>query len=168
MTQQTKIEWTEHNGVPAQMGGGRMNQNSCRHYLGLYPDDRPSCAQGWDVRKWAVKCNGGSEHGIGLRLPCTKQTEGAKPLWDCPSLDRKTDEEVAQRRKEMDEHMSKFVAGLGKVEEMRKKMIANTLSSAVATCPWCGKKDALRVSCAIGVNNHMSAKCTDCEMGFIE
>jgi hypothetical protein len=142
--------------------------NACRHFKGLVPSSRKSCAKGWDIRKWATKCNGDSPIGIGLRLPCTRQKADSNPLFDCPSLDRKTDEEVAAQRKEMDEHMTKFVAGLGKMEGMRQKMIAKSLSSAVATCPWCGEKDALRVSCAIGANNHMKAKCTSCEMGFIE
>lgn len=142
--------------------------NACRHFtrLGLI-QNKPACALGWDVRKWAAKCNGGSEHGILKRLPCTAQT-GEKPLFDCPSVDRETDEEVEAQRLAMKEAVDKFVATMPKLDAMRKKMIANDLSSAKATCPWCDAKDALRVTCAIGYNNHLRASCVECGKGFIE
>ena len=141
----------------------------CRHFLGLYPDNRPSCAKGRDVRAWAVRCNGGTELGIGLRLPCTNQSVDAeKPLFDCPELDRRTDEEVEQRRAEMRAVMDLLVKSMPKLNEMKEKMIAHQLPTAKATCPFCGEKDALSASVALDVNNHMRAQCSACGKGFIE
>jgi len=142
--------------------------NSCRHFQGLFSDSRPSCAKGRDVRAWARRCNGGSDFGIALRLPCTKKISDETPLFDCPELDRKTDEEIEAERAALRVHMDRFVAGLSAINEMRRKMVAHKLSSAKATCPWCGVKDALQVGCAIGANNHMRAHCTSCGEGFIE
>ena len=153
----------------APISGGTASQNKCRHFLGLYPDNRPSCAMGRDVRAWAVRCNGGSSLGIGLRLPCTKQAEGAdKPLFDCPELDRKTQEEVDKERQALSERMNRLIKALPAVNSMKRKMIAHNLSSAVATCPWCGEKDALQIGVALGVNNHVRCSCKSCGEGFIE
>lgn len=146
-----------------------MPKNKCRHYLGMYPDPRPQCAVGRDVRAWAVRCNGGSEFGIGLRLPCTRQSDDAEPpLFDCPELDRKTDEEVEAERRAMSAHMDKIVSAMGSLYAMKRKMIANNLPTAKATCPWCGEKDALHLSVALSVNNHMWAQCSKCNEGFFE
>ena len=142
--------------------------NACRHYLGLFPDRRPACKMGRDVLAWAVRCNGGSKTGIGLRLPCTKQMNDEKPLFDCPELDRKTDAEVEASRAKTIEAMNRLVKAMPKLNEMRRKMIAHNLASAMATCPFCDEKDALSVSIALGYNNHMSAKCSSCGEGFIE
>lgn len=144
-----------------------MTENACRNFLGLIPSNRPSCAMGRDVRAWAIRSNGNSRQGIGLRLPCTKPT-GEKTLFDCPELDRETDEEVAERRKAISSKMDQFISILPKLNEMKRKMIENNLPTAVATCPWCGAKDALRVSVAIQYNNHMRAQCTKCDGGIIE
>jgi hypothetical protein len=122
---------------------------------------------GRDVRAWAIRCNGGSNLGIGLRLPCTKQGD-EKPLFDCPELDRKTDAEVDAERAEMKAAMDRLITALPKLNAMRAKMIANNLPSAVATCPWCDEKDALRVNVALSANNHMRAQCKACGEGFIE
>lgn len=144
-------------------------QNRCRHFLGLYPDDRPACAMGRDVRAWAVRCNDGSSLGIALRLPCTRQSADAgKPLFDCPQLDRETQEEVDRKRADISARMDRLMTALPKLNEMKRKMIANGLASAVATCPWCDDKDALRVGVALGVNNHMRAACRSCGEGFME
>lgn len=143
-------------------------ENACRHYLGLYPDDRPACAVGRDVRAWAVRCNGGSEFGIGLRLPCTKQTREEKPLFDCPELDRKTQEEVEAARERMAARMDRFVSGLKSINMMKDRMVKGRHRTAKATCPWCKTKGALRLSCAIDVNNHVRAQCKECGEGFIE
>ena len=143
--------------------------NACRHFKGMYPDDRPACAKGRDVRAWATRCNGGSTIGIGLRLPCTKQRGSTeKSLFDCPELDRKTQEEVDQQRAAMSAHMDRFVSALPKINEMKARMIAKGARTAKATCPWCGEKSALRISVAIGVNNHARAQCESCGEGFIE
>lgn len=144
-------------------------ENACRHFKGLYPDDRPACARGWDVRAWAVRCNGGSNHGIALRLPCTKQSEDAEaPLFDCPSLDRKTDDQIEAERKAISEHMDRFISAMPKLSKMKERMIKGQNATAKATCPWCDAKGQLRVSVALSVNNHMRAKCLSCDMGFIE
>lgn len=145
-----------------------MSNNSCKHFLGLFPDNRPACAKGRDVRAWAVRCNGGSEFGIGLRLPCTKKISNEKPLFDCPELDRKTDEEVEAVRKELSDRMNKIISAMGELQKMKIKMIANDLPTAKATCPWCGEKDALHLAVALGVNNHMRVQCSKCNEGFIE
>lgn len=142
--------------------------HACRHFLGMFPDKRPSCAMGRDVRAWAIRCNGGSNLGIGLRLPCTKPVSDERPLFDCPELDRKTDEEFEAERKALKEHMDRFIKTMPKLNKMKRKMIANGLSTAKATCPWCDEKDALHVSVALDVNNHMRAQCSACKEGFIE
>lgn len=141
--------------------------NACRHFMGMYPDNRPSCAKGRNIRAWALRCNGGSNLGIGLRLPCTKQF-GEKPLFDCPDLDRRTDEEVEQMRAEMRAKMDAIVGAMPELQSMKDKMIANNLATAKATCPWCEEKDALKIGVALGVNNHMRAHCSACGEGFIE
>ena len=141
-------------------------KNACRHFLGLYPDNRPSCAKGRDVRAWAIRCNGGSDIGIARNLPCTKQT--GNPLFDCPELDRRTDAEVEVRRKEMREVMDRIVKAMADINAMKRKMVKNKLASAKATCPLCGEKDALRVSVNISGNKHMAVRCMSCGKGFIE
>ncbi len=146
-----------------------MPKNACRHFLGMYPDPRPQCAMGRDVRAWAVRCNGGSNFGIGLRLPCTRQSDDAEPpLFDCPELDRKTDVEIEESRRAMIEHMDKIMSGMAALNEMKRKMIANNMPTAKATCPWCREKDALHLSVALSVNNHMRAHCEKCGEGLIE
>ncbi|WP_375553347.1 hypothetical protein [Roseovarius mucosus] len=68
----------------------------------------------------------------------------------------------------MTARMDRLVKALPEINKMKAKMVKNGLASAVATCPWCGVKDALRASVAIGVNNHMRASCTACGEGFME
>jgi predicted RNA-binding Zn-ribbon protein involved in translation (DUF1610 family) len=145
----------------------RATSNACRHYLGLFPDNRPVCKRGWDVRKWAVKCNGGSDLGIGLRLPCTKQS-GEKPLFDCPSVDRKTDEEIAEQRKAMSARMDRIVTALPKLNELKQELIRQGKSAGKFDCPFCGEAAAMNISVALGVNNHMRAQCGACGEGLIE
>lgn len=143
--------------------------NKCRHFLGLYPDNRPSCAKGRNVRAWAVRCNGGSEHGIALRLPCTRQSKDAeKPLFDCPDICRKTDEEVEQSRAEMRKAMDRLIFALPRLNEIKEDMIKKNTPSRAVDCPFCDKADAMSVGVAIGVNNHMRAQCASCGEGFIE
>ena len=143
--------------------------NRCRHFLGLFPDRRPSCAMGRDVRAWAMRCNGGSNFGIGLRLPCTKQaTDAEKPLFDCPEIDRKTNEEVEAQRAEMRAVMSRLISAMPALNDLRQTMIEAGQSSRTADCPLCGEAGTLSVSVAIGANNHMRAQCSKCGEGFIE
>ncbi len=146
-----------------------MSENDCRHFNGLYPRGKPTCAMGRDVHAWFARCNGGDTTGIALRIPCTRwHKDSEKPVFDCPDLDRKTQAEVDAERAAMDAHMDKFFKGLPEINKMRAKMIAKGLSAAKATCPWCGEKDALKLTCAIGFNNHVRAQCDACEMGFVE
>ncbi|OWV44243.1 hypothetical protein [Mameliella alba] len=146
-----------------------MSENSCRHFLGMYPDRRPSCAMGRDVRAWAVRCNGGSEFGIGLRLPCTRQSDDTeKPLFDCPELDRRTDAEVEASRNSMRVQMGRLIRALPGLHEIKTDMIDKGLASVVERCPFCMEPNALHVSVALGVNNHMRASCASCGEGFIE
>lgn len=142
--------------------------NACRHYLGLFPDRRPSCKMGRDVRAWAVRCNGGSERGILLRLPCTKQMNDETPLFDCPELDRKTDAEVEASRAKTREVMDRLVKAMPKLNEMRRKMIADNISKGTTDCPFCGEAGTLSVSVALGYNNHMKALCSSCKEGFLK
>lgn len=141
--------------------------HGCRHYLGMRFDGQKSCALGWDVRQRAVENNGGSEFGIGLRLPCTKPNSET-PLFECADLDRKSDEEVEAGRASMKDRMDRIVQALPKVQKMKRKMVANGLKSAKATCPWCDEKDGLSLSCAVDYNQHVRVHCRACGEGFME
>jgi hypothetical protein len=145
-----------------------MSTNRCRHFLGLFPDDRPACKRGWNVRKWALLGNNGSEVGIGLRLPCTKQSGDVKPLFDCPSVDRKTDAELEKDRAKMSERMDLLVKGMSAIESIKQKMIENNQSRRTDNCPWCDSENTLQVYCNVGGNNHIKCQCTECKEGFLE
>lgn len=146
-----------------------MAENACRHFLGMFPDPRPQCAMGRNVRAWASRCNGGSNFGIGLRLPCTKQADDAeKPLFDCPELDRRTDEEVAAGRAKLRAQMNRLVSALSALCRIKDRMIADRIETDTIDCPFCAEGKAMRVSVAISVNNHMRAQCDACGEGFIE
>lgn len=124
---------------------------------------------GRDVRKNATNANGGSGFGIALRTPCISQEfmEGP-PLFQCPNLDRKTDEDVEREVQEAEEAATKLFAGFGRVSELKQMMIDKQLRVAKANCPWCEGKDTLILNCAINYNNHVHCKCTECEQGFME
>lgn len=144
-------------------------QNACRHFLGLYLDDRPSCAKGRNVREWAKRCNGGSNFGIGLRLPCSARNDDSEnTLFQCPELDRKSDDEIAKSRAALKEKMNAIMSALPRINELKQKMIEKKLHVAKANCPWCEAKDKLILHCAIEVNNHVHVKCQECGEGFIE
>ena len=146
-----------------------MPQNACRHFLGMYPDPRPQCAKGRNVRAWAARCNGGSSQGIGLQLPCTKRADDAEPpLFDCPELDRKTDAEIEKSRAAMRAQMDRLVKAMPKLSDIKKTMIAEGRDADLITCPFCGEEKSLSVNVAIGLNNHMRAVCSACGEGFIE
>lgn len=139
--------------------------NPCRHYSPLKGiQSGEDCGIGHPIRDIVIrKC--GSDLGLAYKLPCRPGPEKAAT---CPSYDPRTDDEIAARKDEMSKRMDKIVAGLGKLSEMRKKMIAHRLRTATATCPWCDGKDALRISCAIDYNNHIRAQCGECGEGMIE
>lgn len=136
--------------------------NACRHFgrCGM----RLTCAAGRDIEAWVRRC--GSPQGWGRMLPCRKHAP-EKPLFECPEVDRKTDAEVEAERQAMRDHMDRFVKGLPAIQGIKRKMIANGLAKATATCPWCGDKDTLTVTVA-DCNNHARAQCSSCEMGFME
>lgn len=137
----------------------------CRHFLGLYPSNRPSCAKGRDVRAWAVRCNG-SSLGIAKQLPCSDERDN--PLFQCPELDRKTAEEVEAERAAFSEYVDKIVAAMPKIFELKQKMVKRGLRIAKANCPWCDGKDTLRLNCNLDGNKHIAVKCSECDAGFIE
>lgn len=142
--------------------------NRCRHFLGLMPNSC-ACAKGRDVRTNARNANGGSSLGIALRLPCTAGTiSGEPPLFDCPDLDRKTDEEIQLEQKKSEEDAEAFFNGFGRILEIKKKMIDQNLMITKTNCPWCGGKDTLSLSCAINSNKHMSGSCRACDKQFME
>lgn len=119
--------------------------------------------------KWAIRCNGGSDLGIGLRLPCTRQSDNAdKPLFDCPELDRRTDAEVQEKRHALRRQMNRLVLALPKLNGVRDRMIAARQETDEIDCPFCKAERAMSVSVALDVNNHMHAVCRECGEGFIE
>lgn len=146
-----------------------MAENACRHFLGMFPNPRSTCAKGRDVRAWAIRCNGGSNHGIGLRLPCTRQSDDAeKPLFDCPELDRRTDAEVEESRAAARAQMDRLVAALPALNEVKERMISEQIEVDQITCPFCHSERSMQVSVALYINNHLRAVCSECGDGFIE
>lgn len=139
-----------------------MTRNACRHFTrdGI----RPTCTAGRDIKAWVKRC--GNPQGWLRQIPCTGNAPD-KPLFDCPELDRKTNEEVAARRKELSEHMDEIVKGLPALARIKRRMIAEGQSGATETCPWCEEK-ALNVTIALNYNNHADMTCSACGMGVRE
>lgn len=98
-------------------------------------------------------------------LPCTAPE---KPLATCPDYDPKTEAEREAEKAAMSEHMDKVLVVMKEAGKWRDKMVANNLSRASVTCPSCGAKNAMKVSCAVGYNNHIHCRCSECDIGFIE
>lgn len=138
---------------------------ACRHYLGLYPEGRKSCAQGRDIRGWAIRISG-TDFDIVNRVPCVNDVEN--PLFSCPGLDRKTDEEREAEAQAFRAHANKIIAGLPRIKKLKQMMIERRLYRAKANCPWCTSKDTLRIICNINGNRHISVSCTECGEGFME
>lgn len=138
---------------------------ACRHYLGLYPDNRKSCTQGRNIRKWAIQISG-TDFDIVNRVPCAKEVE--TPIFNCPDLDRKTAKEEKEKEKAFKEHANKIIAALPRIDELKQKMIERGLSYGKANCPWCNSKGALRLICNIKGNQHISVMCTECNEGFMQ
>lgn len=139
---------------------------SCRHYDprgGICSGE--DCKIGHPIRNIVKAANGGDEMGMAYMLPCRP---GPERKADCPSYDPKTDEEIAEQRADMDRAMNAFVERLPKIAAMRRKMVANRLETAKATCPWCEESDAFKLTCAVGYNNHVHGKCVSCGEGFME
>lgn len=143
--------------------------NPCRHFrgFGLFKCEG-SCAVGRDIRAWVDRCDKGQHKAPMLEIPCIKQEADHTPLFDCPQLDRETDEEIQERREKSRKEMDFIFSKMNELNELKQKMIRNKLSRAKATCPWCNEKDALKLSVAIGYNNHMHAKCSKCDRGIME
>ena len=149
------------------MGVSRFDRlgKSCRHHDPLAGIQKgEDCKLGHNIRKIVTTKNGGPE-GLAFKMPCRP---GPECLADCPSYDPRTDKEIAERKKAISLEMDLFVERLPKIAAMKRKMIANNLSSAKATCPWCDKVDAFKLSCAVGYNNHVHGKCASCGKGFME
>lgn len=142
--------------------------NACRHYLGLFPDNRPSCARGHNIREWANRCNNDSNFGIALRLPCTRQRRGHKHLFNCSDVDRKSDAEIDADREKLKAHADKIFDGMERLSELKAMMIQRGVSVAKAHCPWCGAKNKLDINCNIEGNEHIVAQCQKCGDGVIE
>jgi hypothetical protein len=47
-------------------------------------------------------------------------------------------------------------------------MIAGRIARQTADCPFCAAPGRMHVTCAIDINNHISARCAECGEGFIE
>ncbi|WP_162685487.1 hypothetical protein [Roseovarius amoyensis] len=137
--------------------------NKCRHLIreGM----SLKCAAGRDIKAWVARC--GRPSGWGLMLPCINNAP-EKPLFDCPEVDRKTDAEVEAERKEMDDHVNRFVSGMAGLQKIKDGMVSDGTSSMTTTCPWCDGENTLSVSIALGYNNHIRARCSSCEMGCLE
>ncbi|WP_288927329.1 hypothetical protein [uncultured Maritimibacter sp.] len=137
----------------------------CRHYNFLRGVRRENeCGIGHPIRRIVTE-KAGTDQGMVFMLPCTAPPN---PVAECPDYDPKTDEEIAAQRAEMSAHMDKVLVVMSAAAGWRKKMIANNLPTASVTCPSCGEKDAMKVSCALEVNNHLRCHCSNCEIGFME
>lgn len=138
----------------------------CRHYdaRNSIVDPEKTCGIGHPIRK-IVKAAAGTDLGMAFMLPCHP---GPERKADCPSYDPKTDEEIAADKLRMKAATEKFIERLPKIAAMKRKMVKHELSFAKATCPWCEVKDALHLTCALSVNNHVHGKCSKCGQGFME
>lgn len=138
----------------------------CRHHnprAGIQGHNE--CERGYPIRKIVHAANGNSSLGIAFMMPCHP---GPECKANCPGYDPKTPAEIAEQKARQVASIDAFIKRLPKISEMKRKMIAGNLSSAKATCPWCEAKDAFRLSCNIGGNKHVHAKCELCGEGFIE
>ena len=122
------------------------------------------CKIGHPIREIVAKA-AGSDVGIAFMLPCHP---GPERKAECPDYDPKTPEELAAERAAFDAHVDRTIKLIKAAGEWRRKMVENGLTAATATCPNCGMKDGVALTCALGVNNHLWAKCRGCGAGFIE
>ena len=138
---------------------------SCRHWRPRDSLHNKGCAIGHPIEKIVIAANGNDRLGIAFMFPCRP---GPERKAECPDYDPKTAEEIAAAEKAMSERIDVFVKGLPVMNTVRSTMIAGQIVRQIIECPWCNTPNALHVSCAIGYNNHLSAKCKECGQGFIE
>lgn len=123
------------------------------------------CAIGHPIEKIVIAANGGRRTGIAFMFPCRP---GPECKAQCPNYDPKTDDEIAEEKAALKLRMDAFVKGLSAMGLIRETMVKDKIARDIFDCPWCGTPRALHVTCAVGYNNHLSAKCKDCGEGFIE
>lgn len=138
----------------------------CRHWSALAHIRRENgCGIGHPIAKIVTAANGGDSAGLLLMLPC-KPGPDAKAK--CPDYDPKTAEELAADRAAMDASIARFLKGMPVFNALREEMVAGGVSAKTIDCPYCDAVGAMHVTCAIGVNNHLWAKCSACGEGFME
>jgi hypothetical protein len=138
---------------------------SCRHWRPRDSLHNKGCAIGHPIEKIVMAANGGERTGIAYMFPCRP---GPERKADCPDYDPKTDAEIAAEKDALRKRMDDFVKVLPVINALRTTMAANKIARQIVDCPWCNTPASLHVSCAVGYNNHLSAKCKECGEGFIE
>lgn len=137
----------------------------CKHY-----DSRGSllsgnaCKIGHPIRKITMDA-AGTEVGLHFLMPCSASPEA---VVSCPDFRAFTPEEDAERDREFAASMQRSRAFIAKLPEWRRWMVANGKPQAKATCPCCGERGAVVVTCAIDCNQHVHARCTKCGVGVME
>lgn len=143
--------------------------NRCRHFLGLFHDDRPACRMNVDIRRKATQFNNNSEMGIFFVLPCTKRSQDDQAgYFRCNHLSRETDEEVEKRYAEMRSNLNPLIHNTPRLEQIKREMISNQEDRRIEDCFWCEAKSSLRIHCAIDTNQHLHCECEVCKRGSIE
>ena len=122
------------------------------------------CKLGINIREQVVKANGGTINGIAFKMPCYP---GPECKVACNRYDPFTEEEIAKQKSDMDAKLDSLVKGMKVLNELRTKMIAHKIPNIKAACVHCGGPNMV-VNCAIGFNQHLAVRCTDCDFGFIE
>lgn len=139
---------------------------ACRHWNGLaFFRGEGGCGIGHPIRKIVIAANGGNQVGIAFMLPC-KPGPDAKAK--CPNYDPRTAEELAEIEREIEQRTTAFLKNMHVFNDLRKEMVAEKASARTIDCPFCSAAGTMHVTCAIGINNHMWAKCSACREGFME
>lgn len=140
---------------------------ACRHFLAREAliGDGQCCKIGHPIRKIVMAANGGSSFGMAYMFPCRP---GPDRKAECPDYDPKTDAEIEASKAALRDKMDRLVKAMPVLNELRATMIAGQVSRQIVDCPFCNATGRLHVTCAIGSNNHMSARCAECGEGFIE
>ncbi|MGL5735941.1 MAG: hypothetical protein ACRCYS_13825 [Beijerinckiaceae bacterium] len=151
---------TEASGPFAHFG------KSCRHWRPIDSlRSEKGCAIGHPIEKIVHAANGNSSFGIAFMFPCRP---GPHRKAECPNYDAKTDAEIAEEKAAMRSRMDAFVKAMPVMSAVRATMVAGKIARQVIDCPWCNMPNALHVSCAVDLNNHLAAQCKSCGEGFIE
>lgn len=139
---------------------------ACRHYdprAGIV--EGKDCDLGHNVRERVVEANNGSEIGIAYRLPCRP---GPKCLLSCDDYNPWTADEIAARKEAMSRTMAALRAAMPRIALIRATMVEGRIQRQQFDCPFCGDKNTLHATCAVDVNNHLTAVCSSCGRGMIE